>query len=200
MNNTPPIPVSNRAMDIHSPLEVEQKYRISSHEPLLQCLRDLHANELPSEQHRDTYLQHPSHDFAISGEALRIREVNDSAVVTYKGPRFAGPIKTREEIEIPLADRTVHDWMRIWQALGFCEIARVHKQRRSFVLKVESESFTIALDDVTNLGKFVEIEAIVHDRTTLPKIEACILKLAEELQIDDVEPRSYLRQLLEQQQ
>jgi len=179
-----------------SPLEVEQKYRVPSHDEVLKLLRELQATELPSEQHCDTYLQHPSRDFGVSGEAFRVREVNDYAVVTYKGARLAGPIKTRTEIEIPLAAQTQNEWMQIWQALGFREVAKVRKLRRSFSLQLQSNQLTIALDDVQSLGKFVEVEAIVHDRTTLSSIQNQILAVAKLLNLDEVEPRSYLRQLL----
>jgi len=180
-----------------SPLEVEQKYRVTSHRAILECLPALNACELEFEEHCDIYLKHPCRDFAVTGEAFRIRLVNDSAVVTYKGRRYAGTIKTRSEIEIPLASKTTREWLQILLALGFCEVARIRKQRRSFSITLRSEKFTIALDDVENLGKFVEIEAIVVDRSGLPKIQASILELAMQLQVDQVEPRSYLRQLLE---
>jgi len=189
-------PMSIETAATESPLEVEQKYRVPSHDEVLKLLRELQATELPSEQHCDTYLQHPSRDFGVSGEAFRVREVNDYAVVTYKGARLAGPIKTRTEIEIPLAAQTQNEWMQIWQALGFREVAKVRKLRRSFSLQLQSNQLTIALDDVQSLGKFVEVEAIVHDRTTLSSIQNQILAVAKLLNLDEVEPRSYLRQLL----
>ncbi len=183
---------------IQSPLEVEQKYRVLSYEQVLRCLVALRARELPPEQQCDTYLQHPSRDFGQTGEAFRVREVNEDAVVTYKGTRLAGAVKTRSEIEIPLAANTHREWMQVWQALGFREVAKVRKQRRSFAISFESTPITIALDDVVSLGTFVEVESIVHDRTTLPEIQQRILEVAKLLGLDDAEPRSYLRQLLEQ--
>lgn len=181
-----------------SPLEVEQKYRVLSHQEVLRRLVELQASELTPERQCDTYLQHPSRDFGVTGEAFRIREVNEDAVVTYKGARLAGAVKTRSEIEIALAVNTQREWMQVWLALGFREVAQVRKQRRSFVIPFESTSLTIALDDVVRLGTFVEVEAIVHDRTTLPEIQQHILDVAKLLGLNEVEPRSYLRQLLEQ--
>ena len=183
---------------IQSPLEVEQKYRVSSHEEVLRRLVALKARELPPEQHCDTYLQHPSRDFGVTGEAFRVREVNEDAVVTYKGTRLAGAVKTRSEIEIPLAANTLREWLQIWQALGFREVSKIRKQRRSFAISFESTPLTIALDDVVSLGTFVEVESIVVDRTILARIQQRILEVAKLLGLDETEPRSYLRQLLEQ--
>lgn len=183
-----------------SPLEVEQKYRVASHEVVLECLCSMNAIELPHEKHCDTYLKHPSRDFAMTGEALRIREINDSAVITYKGARLEGIIKIRPEIEIPLVDQSQFAWMQIWMSLGFHEVAKIQKRRRSFELAYETISVIVALDDVTHLGKFVEIESIVHDRTLLPSIQDRIVEVARQLKVDEIEPRSYLRQLLEKRQ
>ncbi len=180
-----------------TPLEVEQKYRVESHVSILKCLQAIQASEMPLETQCDIYLRHPCRDFATTGEAFRIRQVNDSAVVTYKGARLPGAIKTRVETEVELVQKTDSEWLQIFLALGFREAARVRKQRRSFSIAHRSETFTIALDTVEQLGNFVEIEAIVTDRNTLPRIHESILELAQQLQVEQVEPRSYLRQLLE---
>lgn len=200
MNHVPQQNVDNAAATKEPALEVEQKYRVETHDELLIRLAAMNASELPIEQHCDTYLQHPCRDFAISGEALRIRTIGENAVVTYKGARLAGPIKIRTEIELPLADQTQDQWLQIWLALGFQEVAQVRKRRRPFSLDFESSRLTITLDDVDDLGKFVEIEAIVHDRDSLPQIQNSILLLAAKLELDNVETRSYLRQILEKSQ
>lgn len=179
-------------------LEVEQKYRVTSHVSILDCLKELDGCEKQFEEQCDIYLKHPCRDFAVTGEAFRIRLVNDSAVVTYKGERLAGPIKTRSEIEIPLAAKTNLEWLQVLLGLGFSEVARIRKQRRSFSITFQSDTFTIALDDVESLGKFVEIEAIVTDRSTLARIQTNILELAMQMRLEQAEPRSYLRQHLEQ--
>ncbi|MDZ4849216.1 MAG: class IV adenylate cyclase [Pirellulaceae bacterium] len=186
----------NQTSELNAQLEVEQKYRVLSHEALLSRLSELDAHELPPERHCDTYLQHPCRDFAVTGEALRMRSVNDSTVVTYKGTRHAGPIKTRKEIEVPLVKETELDWNQIWLLLGFREIAQVVKTRRSFQIQYSLASITIALDDVNDLGKFVEIESIVNDIAQLPNVQKSIQEVAALLRLDDIEPRSYLRQLL----
>jgi adenylate cyclase class 2 len=191
---------SNDFPESIAPLEVEQKYRVESHEAVLKCLQAMKAIELPVETQCDIYLRHPCRDFATTGEAFRIRQVNDSAVVTYKGARLPGIVKTRVETEVALADKTDGEWLQILLALGFCEAARVRKRRRSFRISFRTETFTVALDTVESLGSFIEIEAIVTDRSSLSRIQKDILELAKQLQVDQVEPRSYLRQLLEQLQ
>ena len=179
------------------PLEVEQKFRVATHEILLSKLRSISAAELPHERHCDTYLQHPSRDFGQSGEALRVREVNQDAVVTYKGPRHPGTVKIRTEIEIALVDGTRRDWMDIWLALGFEVVAQVRKERRPFELCFHGQKLQVTLDEVESLGKFVEVEGLVEDPHNVELVQQAVLALASQLELVEVEPRSYLRQILE---
>ena len=59
----------------------------------------------PPVEHEDTYLNHPSRDFAATNEGSGSAGWATSNAITYKGPKRAGPTKTREEIEVPFARR-----------------------------------------------------------------------------------------------
>jgi adenylate cyclase, class 2 len=179
------------------PLEVEQKFRVATHEKLPSKLLAIGATELPEVRHCDTYLQHPSRDFGTSGEALRVREVDEEAVVTYKGPRHPGTVKIRTEIELPLAAGTREAWMDIWWSLGFKVVAQVRKGRRPFEVCFDGQNLQVTLDDVERLGKFVEVEGMVEDPLNVERVQQAVLALASHLGLVEVEPRSYLRQILE---
>jgi adenylate cyclase, class 2 len=183
-------------MSSPQPLEVEQKYRVSSHEVLRSRLKELGATPRRVEKHCDTYLQHPCRDFGQTGEAFRIREVNDDALVTFKGPRLEGAVKIRKELELPLASGTRQGWMSIFEKLGFKTVAQVRKTRSPFELVWRGHQQTVVLDEVERLGNFVEIEIVVEETTQLEEFEKSILSLAEELYLVEPEVRSYLRQLL----
>src|SRR5262249_19531928 len=81
--------------------EVEVKYRSVDADRLRSLLIERGAREDPAMDQEDIYLRHPARDFAQTQEALRLRRIGDDNRVTYKGPRFPGPTKTREEIELP---------------------------------------------------------------------------------------------------
>ena len=136
-------------MSQSSPLEAECKFRVSNLERLVADLEKLRGEYLGQETHRDTYLRHPSRDFRETDEALRIREINGMPHVTYKGPRLAGPIKIRPEIELPLVESTVDGWLEIWTNLGFQIAATVHKTRRSYRIVHRGRELTVTLDNVT---------------------------------------------------
>ena len=56
--------------------EVEQKFLVDDPEALQNRLIELGASPSPSEQHSDTYYNHPCRDFSETHEALRIRRIN----------------------------------------------------------------------------------------------------------------------------
>jgi adenylate cyclase class 2 len=179
--------------------EVEVKYRSADHDRLRRLLLECGAREESSSAQEDVYLRHPSRDFAQTGEAFRLRRIGPENRITYKGPRFPGPTKTREEIEIALAagEEAFHDLTRLVENLGFRPVAAIRKRRNQFHLGGPPHEIEIALDRVDGLGDFAEIETIARDESELPAAQAAVLALAAQLGLDQVEPRSYLRMALE---
>ena len=55
----------------------------------------------------DRYFNHPSRDFTVTDEALRLRSTPAGVAVTWKGPRLDTTAKTRREIELPLVESAV---------------------------------------------------------------------------------------------
>lgn len=173
-------------------IEVEQKFRLDAAAPLEKRLLEAGASFVSDQEEVDTYLRHPSRDFGQTDEALRIRQVGDWAVITYKGPRKKGPVKVRKEIEIPLVDKTVDQWLDVWQSLGFEVVAQVRKNRRVFTLEHQGRNFTITLDHVKEIGDFAEVELLVIDHAEATAASAAIEEVAAYLELLDIERRSYL--------
>lgn len=83
--------------------------------------------------------------------ALRLRLDGERAIVTFKGPVEPGMLKTREEIETPVAS---HEAMAaILSRLGFTPWFRYQKYREEF-----RAAGVVAAIDETPAGVFVEIE------------------------------------------
>ncbi|WP_380676690.1 class IV adenylate cyclase [Salinigranum sp. GCM10025319] len=72
--------------------------------------------------------------------------------VTYKGPLVDADSKTRREHETGVDDGETMD--AILRALGFEPAAVVEKERDRFRVG----AYTVTLDDVTDLGEYVEVE------------------------------------------
>ena len=88
------------------------------------------------------------------------REIGDDGVetrVTYKGPLVDADSKTRREHETGIDDGETMD--AILRALGFEPAAVVEKERDRFRVG----EYTVTLDDVTDLGEYVEVETESDD-------------------------------------
>jgi adenylate cyclase, class 2 len=179
--------------------EVEVKYRLVDHDQLERRLAERGAAREPVITQEDVYLSHPSRDFAVSNEALRIRRIGVENRITYKGPRLSGPTKTREEIEIAVTsgEGAFNQLVRLFENLGFRPVATVRKSRTPFHLNRQGLAVEVVLDRAVGLGDFAEIEALAATESELPAAQAAVLALAQELGLTEVEPRSYLRMLLE---
>jgi adenylate cyclase class 2 len=98
----------------------------------------------------DIYFNHPCRDFKESDEALRLRKEGNNFILTFKGRREEGKIKKREEIEAKVEESIIE----ILERLGFKKVCIIRKKRKEFSLG----NVKIFIDDVENLGKFIEIE------------------------------------------
>lgn len=180
------------------PLEAECKFITPDPEVTRSRIHELGGIYVKTERHVDTYLRHPCRDFRATDEALRIRQIDDDAFITYKGKRREGPIKIRPETELPLAPNSVEGWLQIWESLGFERVQQVKKTRQVFQLQGSEGSITVTLDHVAALGDFAEIERILSNENQIEAAQHEILNLAEELHLGVVEKRSYLSMILGQ--
>ena len=199
--------------------EVEIKYPVASHGPLEAGLAALAARWHPLVVQTDRYFAHPCRDFAVTDEALRLRQDGDRAVITWKGPRIDATTKTRREIELPLLDAGPHGsapagtdpsprtmsgvaggttlpgWTALLEALGFRPVATVTKRRRHAAVDWQGRSVTVVLDSVEGVGDYVELELQAAEED-VPAARSCLESLAHALGCGAAERRSYLELLL----
>ena len=162
--------------------EVENKFPVTNLSAMARRLQDLGAVLSDSTDQADVYFAHPARDFAETDEALRIRRLGDANLVTYKGPKIDRATKTRREIELPLASgaELVDRYTELLLALGFRRVAEVRKRRRGGHLPWKQWSVGLALDEVRDLGEFLELEIVVAQES-LPDAQAAVLELAAHL-------------------
>ena len=180
------------------PYEVEQKYRVGDLATVEAKLVTLGGRPGAPVKQRDTYFGHPVRDFARTDEALRIRRVGSTSSVTYKGPKLDTATKTRRELEFPLVPGRdgAERFAELLEALGFSPRAEVRKTRTPVQIAWQGWSVEAALDQVDELGSFVELELSV-DQVQLAAAAEAIGSLAAALGLIRTERRSYLELLLE---
>ncbi|QDV27564.1 class IV adenylate cyclase [Aureliella helgolandensis] len=186
--------------------EVEQKFEVSDVAAVLAAIERVGLQEYATEQHVDTYFRHPCRDFRQTDEAFRLRLVNDQACATYKGPRLPGKVKSRPEIELAIDSSEQSQWRAMLERLGFQALPEVRKTRRIFSLpkqqatiespQIDWQGVVVAVDDVEQLGHFAEVELLVTDQEHIAASRDRIAARAIEIGLCNVQPRSYLSQLL----
>jgi len=157
-------------------LEIELKARVPALAPVRDVLREKNARFLGRKHEHDIYYNAPHRNFQETDEALRVRYSDGDAVITYKGAKIRNlDLKAREELNTTVGSGDVAG--QILDRLGFTRTAAVNKWRETY----ELGAATISLDEVEELGTFVEIEVITgSDRTSAL---ATIDRLKKELKI-----------------
>ncbi|MFB3766477.1 MAG: class IV adenylate cyclase [Methanotrichaceae archaeon] len=168
-------------------IEVEIKARLR--EDTLQRIKALGAVPIGTEHHRDIYFNSPIRDFKASDEALRIRVKEEGARLTYKGPKLDSETKSRKELTVKIDDS--ESMMQILLSLGFVISGEVIKSRTKYTLG----DIIFAMDDVSGLGSFLEIEIAGGD--DWPEKKRMLQDIMTELGLDESIRKSYLELLLE---
>lgn len=178
-------------------LEIEQKYSGADHAALHAALAALGASAAEVHVEADHYFNAPDRDFARTGEAFRLRRIGAVNLLTYKGPKQAAAVKVRAELEVPLlpGDDAAAEYIDLLQRLGYRPVAIVRKWRSSCTLHRAGFDVQVCLDEVDELGAFAEVEVLCEQEQAARAAEV-LTRLAEQLGLRQVEPRSYLTQLL----
>ena len=173
--------------------EVEVKIKVENLAKVEEDLKKLGADEVEYGVQEDLYFNAPHKNFVATDEALRIRRSNGKCFLTYKGCRLNSQAKTREELEVKVEDFNVI--RLILEKLDFKPVYLVKKIRKSFKL----ENLKINLDNVENLGSFVEIEGFAKDEDERKKVVENVRRVLLKLNLHDkkLEDKTYLELLLE---
>lgn len=152
-------------------LEIEAKMKLADPDALEQQLRALGAQRCSEVIETNTFFDTPDHALRSHDRGLRLRVAIDpqadtrKVVITHKGPRAPGLLKTRAEHELTIfPPETAENASALLQALGMSPQFTFEKRRRSW----RYENCLIEIDTVAYLGHFVEIEG--PDESTIMRI------------------------------
>jgi adenylate cyclase class 2 len=178
-------------------LEIEQKFAGADFAAIEKRLAEWGARRGEEHDEADHYFNAPDRDFAVTGEAFRLRRIGSANYLTYKGPRQAGPVKIRPELEIALrdGDAPADEMTRLLKHLGYRPVAVVRKHRRHFHLHRKEFDLTICLDEVEGLGRFAEVEVLASE-VDAPAARVVLEETARGLGLTALEQRAYLTMIL----
>jgi predicted adenylyl cyclase CyaB len=140
------------------PLEIEAKMSVPDFAAPLRRLKSAGAKPIGERMETNIFFDTPDASLRRADKGLRLRTHRDVStgrvehVVTFKGPRRPGPLKSRPEFEFTVTDPAAVRQM--FKGLGL-EISIIFKKRRqSWKLK----GCRVELDTLPALGRFIEIE------------------------------------------
>jgi len=144
------------------------------------------ADFVNEERQIDSYYNAPDRNFAQTDEALRLRSIGKKNMLIYKGPRLDTASKSRKEVTVSVTRKRTEELL---SSLGFSKFGQVTKVRRNYRLG----DILVSLDEVENLGTFMEIEALAEEKD-LEFHEKRVLELLEQLGVsqDETIRDSYL--------
>lgn len=159
----------------HDSMEIEAKMAIldSELEPIRGRLEAMGAVAGPVIRELNLFLDTPAMELKSADRGLRVRSEFDldgrclRTVITHKGPRLPGDLKTRPEHEAIAADH--EDAVRLFESMGYVKVLSFEKERRTWHLGRSQ----VMIDRVPLLGFFVEIEA--PDELTVRRLQSDLL-------------------------
>ncbi|MCP4095053.1 MAG: class IV adenylate cyclase [Planctomycetaceae bacterium] len=179
-------------------IEVELKFPVASLEEIRSHLQSLGAISEGVSVQADEYFNDPKRNYAKLDIAVRIRQSDDEFWLTFKGPNLDPAAKIRKEIEMPLNDALAAEQMRgVLAGMGLVSVAKVMKRREEFVGCDDLSSVHFCLDEVTEVGGFVELELVVESQEGVEPAKLKLIALADQLGLSGSTRTSYLEMLLE---
>jgi adenylate cyclase class 2 len=148
------------------PVEIEAKMSVDSFDAVRARLREVGARHAGEHFEVNTFFDTEDRSLLAADEGLRLRLERDNAtgnerhVITWKGPRQLGPLKSREELEIQVQGGDAA--AQLLERLGYLHTLSFEKRRESW----ELGGCKIELDEVPHLGRFVEVEG-PNEKTVL---------------------------------
>jgi adenylate cyclase class 2 len=135
-------------------IETEVKIRLSDlSSAKLRLASAQFGVSIPRRFEANTLYDTADHKLKKAQLLLRLRQVADQCIITWKGPSIPGPHKIRPEIETNVGSSESMD--RILRALAYEPSFRYEKYRTEFQRAAENGVVTL---DETPIGDFFELE------------------------------------------
>jgi adenylate cyclase class 2 len=135
--------------------ETEVKIRLSNSAAFTERLHSAgFTQSVPRLFESNTLYETQDHGLSEKGMLLRLRQIGDKGIITWKGRCDPGPYKSRPELETTVA--SIETLGQILSQLGFEPIFRYEKLRTEFV-HPQKGAGVVTLDE-TPIGDFLELE------------------------------------------
>ena len=148
-------------------MEIEIKATFEDKEKLVKSLKSIGAEQEKTKHQIDEYYNHPSRDTRETNEYIRLRYKfgDDKGVFAYHLNISDG---VNKEFEVPVEN--IKTFKKILEGLNFPLLGVIDKKRETFKFK----DFIITIDEVKDIGNFIEIEMDGEESEIDSKKAQCI--------------------------
>jgi adenylate cyclase class 2 len=157
-------------------IEIEAKLSVPDLDPVRARLREVGAEHAGSAVETNTFFDTDDRSLLAADKGLRLRKKVDAGsgdvkyIITYKGPRRHGQLKSRDEVELGVEGE--RETIQLLSCLGYARVLSFEKRRESWKLG----GCNVELDELPHLGTYVEIEG---------PDEPSIIKVRDQLHLTD---------------
>jgi predicted adenylyl cyclase CyaB len=144
-------------------VEIEAKMKVESLDGVVARLEEQGGERVGDFEEVNAFFDTEDRSLLAADQGLRLRTAKnvesrtEKFVLTFKGPRLHGKLKSREERELDVGN--AKDAERFLGALGYKKVLSFEKKRTKWKLA----GCTIELDTLPHLGTYVEIEGPDED-------------------------------------
>lgn len=181
-------------------IEIEKKFQVENFDKIRQSLTSGTLDVMlqrPAVTQTDEYFNHRQLRFDLQDVALRIRQVDDRYVLTFKGPNQDTATKIRSEIEVEFDSEDAEKMSQMFLGMGMHSVAKVCKLREAVQIRWQEATVEVCLDAVDEVGYFVELEIVAEDADDVAPSIAKLESLAQQFELSDSTTTSYLEMLLQ---
>lgn len=146
-----------------SRIETEKKYYCVNNRNLLDKIKQLNYKLVSSNEETDEYFTDINSEYIKNRTCLRIRKSNNNMEITFKGKsKVLSNIFTKLETNFSISIENYDDFVKLFAMLGYNTYTVVKKKRSTYQLKKKDYTYNIMVDDIEELGDFVEFEIITE--------------------------------------
>jgi len=145
-------------------IETEKKYFCANSEELISKINAIGFNLVCNRVESDEYFTDINSDYVKTRTCLRIRKTNDRMQVTFKGKSkdFSNSF-CKLESNYHVSIDNYNDLINLFSNLGFYSYTIVNKNRYIYQTIHKKNKYNIMIDNIDELGGFVEFELICED-------------------------------------
>lgn len=145
-------------------IETEKKYYCLNNDELIEKLKLLNFKLIKYGKESDEYFTDINSEYIKNRTCLRIRKSDNKMEVTFKGKSkdFSNTF-SKLESNLEVNKENYEDFVNLFSMIGYYSYCIVNKTRSTYQMLDNEYTYNVMIDNIENLGGFVEFELIYNN-------------------------------------